>query len=725
MEYQYSTILQLPEYETDGLCDGLPVRKHVAEDLEEVGAFKAQEDWRDLVAPISKYRGGLGPKHSFMAVSLPECLPDRFEIVSYANEFAFLHDDVTDILSQQEGDIANDEVLDAFREGARDGKIDALKSGKRQMQAKILNTMISIDRPRALAAMRAWATFMEQGAGRRHHHRFQTLDEYLPYRTKDVGHMFWHALVTFGCAITIPEEEMDMCAKLVLPAVVAASLTNDLFSYEKEYEAARAAGLPDVVNALWVIMGEHNISLQEATAMARLRIKDEVAKYAHTVKETMPRNDISRDTKRYIELMQYSVSGNVIWSLQCPRYHKNIWYNERQILREKDGVAQHPTTYQWSDKKKRTRLDPEHTSIPSKKVRMGVYLDSSEEATVQSVSPTVPVDSQLQLFEDNGWDVLSLARGTALPRWGEEFVLEPYHYVSSLPSKGVRDMVIDGIQLWLGVSPQSTAIIRSVIRMIHNSSIMLDDLQDGSQLRRGNPSAHVIFGDAQTINSATFQHVQAIAELRRLSNPLCLDIFIDEMRSLFVGQGLDLHWTSNMQCPSVAEYLRMVDGSKSPISFLRRYADSSETGGLFRLLVRLMAAESAHGEQADIDRLCRLLGRYFQIRDDYQNLYTEKKGFCEDLDEGKFSLPLIHALTHAGKALQLKCLIHQRRQKGQCTNEQKHFILTQMREAGSLAYVLQMLQALHTELDAEVGRLECVFGRVNHEMRLMMALIKV
>jgi geranylgeranyl pyrophosphate synthase len=51
-----------------------------------------------------------------------------------------------------------------------------------------------------------------------------------------------------------------------------------------------------------------------------------------------------------------------------------------------------------------------------------------------------------------------------------------------------------------------------------------------------------------------------------------------------------------------------------------------ETGGLFRLLVRLMAAESPQSGQDTLERLCRLLGRYFQIRDDYQNLGSEEVG---------------------------------------------------------------------------------------------------
>jgi hypothetical protein len=92
MDYRFSTLLSPSDYSTDGLCDGIPVRKHIAADLEEIGAFRAQEDWSKFVKPLEGYRGGIGPAHSFMAVSLPECLPERFEIVSYANEFAFLHD---------------------------------------------------------------------------------------------------------------------------------------------------------------------------------------------------------------------------------------------------------------------------------------------------------------------------------------------------------------------------------------------------------------------------------------------------------------------------------------------------------------------------------------------------------------------------------------------------------------------------------------------------------
>ena len=71
---------------------------------------------------------------------------------------------------------------------------------------------------------------------------------------------------------------------------------------------------------------------------------------------------------------------------------------------------------------------------------------------------------------------------------------------------------------------------------------------------------------------------------------------------------------------------------------------NKETGGLFKLAVRLMQIFS--GNVDDFDPLIEQLGLFFQIRDDYANLcskeYADSKSFCEDLTEGKFSFPIIH-----------------------------------------------------------------------------------
>lgn len=107
----------------------------------------------------------------------------------------------------------------------------------------------------------------------------------------------------------------------------------------------------------------------------------------------------------------------------------------------------------------------------------------------------------------------------------------------------------------------------------------VDDVEDNSLLRRGIPVAHSIFGTAQTINSANYVYFGALQELLKLANPSAIQIYTDELCNLHRGQGMDLFWRDTLTCPSEEDYLEMV---------------SNKTGGLFRLAVQLMQAESSN-----------------------------------------------------------------------------------------------------------------------------------
>lgn len=106
-------------------------------------------------------------------------------------------------------------------------------------------------------------------------------------------------------------------------------------------------------------------------------------------------------------------------------------------------------------------------------------------------------------------------------------------------------------------------------------------MEDNSVLRRGIPVAHNIFGTAQTINSANYVYFLALLEVRKLNNPVAMDIYTEELLNLHRGQGMDLFWRDSLTCPTEEEYLEMVD---------------NKTGGLFRLAVKLMQAESTTGK---------------------------------------------------------------------------------------------------------------------------------
>ncbi|KAL8810135.1 MAG: hypothetical protein Q9223_002568 [Gallowayella weberi] len=216
----------------------------------------------------------------------------------------------------------------------------------------------------------------------------------------------------------------------------------------------------------------------------------------------------------------------------------------------------------------------------------------------------------------------------------EKIITEPYDYLTAQPGKDLRRQLLTACNFWLQIDETSLSKIGKCISILHNASLLIDDIQDNSNLRRGRPSAHTIYGIAQTINSANYMYFLAQRELQTLKEwPKLMEIFNEEMLNLHRGQGMDLYWRDTLTLPTEEEYLLMI---------------SNKTGGLFRLAVRLMQAVST--SDVPLVSLAELLGLIFQIQDDYLNLTSQPmaaaKGFCEDLEEGKFSFPVIHAIRN-------------------------------------------------------------------------------
>ncbi|KAH6844759.1 putative geranylgeranyl diphosphate synthase [Chaetomium sp. MPI-CAGE-AT-0009] len=693
MQYQYSSVVDESTYETHGLCDGIPLRCHHNPELEEAETLRCQEDWRRWVGPLGFYKGGLGPRWNFMAITVPECLPERLGVLGYANELAFLHDGSDSW--QLQGDAHNDDLKVAFEQGALTGNIEKAASGKRAIQAHIAREMLKIHKEQASVTMKAWAKFAELGSGRHHDTHFKTEAEYIKYRMIDIGTMFWYGMVTFGMAISIPEDEVDLAHELANVAYLNLGLTNDLYSYQKEYETAMAMGQDYVVNIIWVLMEEHNISEDEAKEMCRDKIKQTIVDFRQIVKETNARTDVSVDTKRYIEGLLYSLSGNLVWSIDCPRYHTWSSYNERQLDWMKHGIPDKdgkPSGYGYANTR---NANSQETGQPNGESN-GVAPHSASESAPPATNGSGP--------SSNGMVDTGLVN----------IIQAPYDYLSSLPSKGTREKAIDALNVWFQVPADKLERIKQVTKILHSASLMLDDLEDGSHLRRGKPSTHTIFGAGQTVNAANYQILRALEEVQKLGSPKSIGIYAEELKSLYLGQSLDLHWTSNLICPSIEQYLQMVE---------------NKTGGLFRLLGRLMAEHSTKSVDVDVVEFLNDLGRYFQTRDDYQNLvspvYTEQKGFCEDLDEGKYSLPLIHLLLTSRSETLLRNILTQRRVNGGSNVAHKQTLLALMEKSSSLAFTVQFLATLHAKVENNLEELEEQFGVQNYELRGILRMLAV
>ncbi|KAL4934113.1 FPP/GGPP synthase family protein [Aspergillus undulatus] len=262
-------------------------------------------------------------------------------------------------------------------------------------------------------------------------------------------------------------------------------------------------------------------------------------------------------------------------------------------------------------------------------------------------------------------------------RENEEIIMGPYDYMVQHPGKDLRRQMINAFNAWLKVPPESLGIITRVVAMLHTSSLLIDDVEDNSVLRRGTPVAHSIYGTAQTINSANYVYFLALQEVQKLQSPAAIDIYVQELLNLHRGQGMDLFWRDTLTCPSEGEYLEMV---------------GNKTGGLFRLAVKLMQAESTTGK--DCVALVNVMGLVFQICDDYLNLsnttYTQNKGLCEDLTEGKFSFPIIHSIRSNPGNHQLINILRQKTKD----EEVKRYALQYMESTGSFKHTQRVVRDL-------------------------------
>ncbi|XP_078504883.1 geranylgeranyl pyrophosphate synthase-like isoform X2 [Lissotriton helveticus] len=241
---------------------------------------------------------------------------------------------------------------------------------------------------------------------------------------------------------------------------------------------------------------------------------------------------------------------------------------------------------------------------------------------------------------------------------------------------------------WLNVPEEKTQIIIEVTEMLHNASFLMDDIEDNSKLRHGYPVAHSIYGIPSVINSANYVYVLCLEKILTLGHPETVKIFTHQLQDMFQGQGLDMYWRDTYTCPTEVQYKIMV---------------LKKTGGLFALAVGLLQLFSNY--KSDLKPLLNNLGIFYQIRDDYANLkskeYSKNKGFCEDLTEGKFSFPTIHAIWSRPESTEVQNILRQRTENVDI----KKYCVDYLEKVGSFEYTRQTLRTLESEAYREIEQL--------------------
>ena len=199
-----------------------------------------------------------------------------------------------------------------------------------------------------------------------------------------------------------------------------------------------------------------------------------------------------------------------------------------------------------------------------------------------------------------------------------------------------------------------------LVELLHNATLIADDIEDNGKLRRGIPALHLSYGLDRALNACNWAYFLSTA----LLNPLKkagygnLSLQLQErttqcLNHIHLGQALDIRWHREQNIPTAEEYFCMAHLKTGALAGF-----AAESGILLaRCYVNLKDLPPI---LPNFENSCRSLwqrvGRAFQVLDDLQNITTGNPGKLrgDDWLEGKKSLPVcffVHGVTQSQNSM--------------------------------------------------------------------------
>lgn len=220
--------------------------------------------------------------------------------------------------------------------------------------------------------------------------------------------------------------------------------------------------------------------------------------------------------------------------------------------------------------------------------------------------------------------------------------------------------------------------LAAIIEFIHTATLLHDDVVDTSDMRRGRLTANAKWGNAPSVLVGDFLYSRAFQMMVRIGQMDIMNILADTTNIISEGEVQQL---INAKDPEVGEdaYFTVI---------------YKKTAALFEAACETAAvlAGASDEQRKDLKRYGYHLGLAFQLVDDaldYEGDAEELgKNVGDDLNEGKPTLPLIHAMTKGNS--EQKELIAQAIRDGDASQLEK--VVEIVRDTGALAYTAQCAQ---------------------------------
>lgn len=271
--------------------------------------------------------------------------------------------------------------------------------------------------------------------------------------------------------------------------------------------------------------------------------------------------------------------------------------------------------------------------------------------------------------------------------------------------KRIRPLLVSLVTSASGGTWESVIPVAASVELIHNFSLLHDDIQDKSDIRRGRPTAWKKWGVAQAINAGDGLFILANLAMTTLDNFYPAETILAGVRilqetclNLTRGQHFDISYEARNDL-QVEDYWPMISGKTAAL-----LSACTDLGGLF--------GGADEGTQSVYRDFGHYLGLAFQVQDDILGIWGDEtvtgKSAASDLLEGKKSLPVLYGLAKGGK-------FAQRWEQGPLTADEVPGMATLLETEGARLMAQQAADQM-TELSLNALRMADPRGKAGDEL---------
>ncbi|XKM13730.1 octaprenyl diphosphate synthase [Orbaceae bacterium ac157xtp] len=254
-------------------------------------------------------------------------------------------------------------------------------------------------------------------------------------------------------------------------------------------------------------------------------------------------------------------------------------------------------------------------------------------------------------------------------------------YIINGGGKRIRPIITLLTAKALNYTGDNHIMAAAFIEFIHTATLLHDDVVDESELRRGNPTANTLYGNAASVLVGDYIYTRSFQMMVSIHSIPVLEVMSQATNIIAEGEVQQL---MNCNNPDLTEeqYFDVI---------YRKTAKLFESASHSAALI----AEATEAQVMALKDYGRYLGNAFQLIDDLLDYSTNDakalgKSLGDDLNEGKPTIPLLHAMNTTSN-LEDRDLIRKAIEQGN-GRLLLDKVLQIMHECGSLEYTYQLAE---------------------------------